>query len=54
MGLPFLCEKTCLILPILPFSTAEENKLFDRLIREQIRKSGAFDEEQMALDWVSH
>jgi hypothetical protein len=41
MDLHFRYEKTCLILPILPFHCRRE----DRLILEQIRKRGAFDEE---------
>jgi hypothetical protein len=48
----FLCERTGLGMPCLPFTTRNqaENLLFSKIMME---RSGNFDEQEMCLDWVN-
>lgn len=50
--LQYMCDAMDVPLPLLPFTTEEENQLFARMMVEH--KDGAIDYGKMAVDWCKH
>ena len=50
--LQYICDAVDVPLPLLPFTTKEENQLFAKMMVEH--KDGPIDYEKMAVEWCRH